>query len=467
MNDHLLALRRHWLIVVGVALLCLALTAVLTMLTPREYRGEAQLFISTSGGDSVTDLAQGGSFTQRQVATYADVLTTPVVLEPVIAELGLDETPGQLAERTSATVPPGTVLIRVAVTDPDPTAAAGLADAIAGQFTETVQDLERVSEDGPSPVKATLVEPATVPTTPASPQPLRNLLLGTALGLLLGAGLALVRELVDTRVKGEADVRRVTDQPAIGAIAFDPQAQDQPLVVATDQHSPRAEMFRTLRTNLRYLDADDPPRTLVLTSTVPGEGKSTTTANLALALVETGASVCLIEGDLRRPRLLQYLGLENAAGLTDVLVGRAELEDVLQPYGDGGLTVLGSGPIPPNPSELLGSSAMERLLTGLRETYDFVILDSPPLLAVTDAAVLSTVADGVVLVVGMGLVRREQLQRALENLERVDAELLGLVHNRLPVKGPDAYHYAYESYAPDLPGDSRRSRRRTSGRARG
>ncbi|WP_237707508.1 CpsD/CapB family tyrosine-protein kinase [Serinicoccus profundi] len=259
----------------------------------------------------------------------------------------------------------------------------------------------------------------------------------------------------------------MTEGPIVGAIAYDKDAPEHPLVVQIDPHSPRAEAFRTLRTNLRYIDADNQPKTLVFTSTIPGEGKSTTTANLALTLAQSGATVCLIEGDLRRPRLLEYLGLENAAGMTDVLVGRADLDDVLQPWGES-LWVLGCGPIPPNPSELLGSAAMSRLIDTLEGRFDYIIIDSPPLLAVTDAAILSTQADGVIVVVGTKLVRRDQLDRALGNLQKVDAELLGLVLNRLPVKGPDAYSYAYESYQSDAAleaqgkrAKSRRARRKS------
>ncbi|GAA1185116.1 hypothetical protein GCM10009584_28910 [Ornithinimicrobium humiphilum] len=289
------------------------------------------------------------------------------------------------------------------------------------------------------------------------------------MGVLAGGCLSLVRDLFDARVKGEADVQRVTDEPVIGAIAFDKDAPDHPLVLEIDPHSPRSEAFRALRTNLLYVNPDDPARTLLVTSTVPGEGKSTTSVNLALTMAETGATVCLIEGDLRRPRMLEYMGLESAAGLTDILVGRVEPEDVLQPYV-GGLQVLGCGAIPPNPSELLGSAAMERLLERLARDFDYVIIDAPPVLAVTDAAVLSTVVDGTMIVVGAGVVNRDPLGRAITTLERVDANILGLVLNRLPIKGPDAYSYSYESYRPETPAENRRrsrSSRRQRSRAKG
>ncbi|MGD8199118.1 polysaccharide biosynthesis tyrosine autokinase [Ornithinimicrobium sp. W1679] len=466
LSDYLRILQRSWRLVVVVVLAAVVATSLLTALMPREYRAETELFVSTAGGASVSDLAQGGSFTQQQVATYADIVTAPVVLAPVIADVGLDDRPDELARRVTAAVTPNTVLIDVVVTDRDPAKAAQIANTVAQQFTETLQELERVSTDGDSAVKATVVRPATAPEEPASPKPLRNVVLAAALGLLLGVGLALLRDLLDRRVRGESDIARVTDQPMIGAISFDQDAPTHPLVIEIDPHSPRAEAFRALRTNLLYLDPDDQPTTLLVTSSVPGEGKSTTAANLALTVAETGSTVCLIEGDLRRPRLLEYMGLENAAGVTDVLVSRAELADVLQSYVEG-LHVLGCGPIPPNPSELLGSSAMRSLLERLDTEFDYVIIDAPPLLAVTDAAVLSTLTDGAIVVVGADVVRRDELQRALGTLERVGGKVLGLVANRLPVKGPDAYQYSYGNYRPDtqLEGRGRRPRSRKARRA--
>lgn len=448
-TDYLRIIRQSWRVIVVATLAVVLAGATLSALATREYRAEAELFVSTGGGDSVSDLVQGGSFTQRQVATYSDIVTAPVVLGPVIEDMGLSATPQALARQITATVPPNTVLIRIAVTDDDPGLASDLANAVADQFTQTVQDLERVGS-GESPVNATVVRPAIVPETPVSPNPVRNLALSLVLGLLIGLGLAVLRDILDTRVRGEDDVRRVTDLPTLGAVHYDKGASDHPLVVQIDPHSPRSESFRSLRTNLLYLDPDEQPRTLLVTSTVPEEGKSTSTANLALTLSATGSTVCLIEGDLRRPRLLEYMGLISSVGLTDVLVGRADLEDVLQDFGQG-LRVLGCGPLPPNPSELLGSDSLRRLLQRLRAEFDYVVIDAPPLLAVTDAAVLSTLVDGTILVVGAGLVRREQLERALSQLERVEARVLGTVLNRVPTKGPGAYAYSYESYAPNVP----------------
>jgi capsular exopolysaccharide synthesis family protein len=296
-------------------------------------------------------------------------------------------------------------------------------------------------------VKVTVIAEPTVPDHAISPRPLRNLGLGLLLGLLGGAGLAILREMLDTRVKTETDCRKVTEATVIGGIAFDEDALTHPLITQSAQ-SARSEAFRSLRTNLQFVDAASHPRSIVLTSSLPNEGKTTTTANLAITLAAGGAKVCVVEGDLRRPRLLAYMGLEGAVGLTSVLIGHAALDDVLQSFGEHKVTVLGAGPIPPNPSELLGSPAMREVLRDLERRFDYVIIDAPPVLPVTDAVVLSTVADGVVIVVGAGATKREQLSRSVAALGAVKANLLGLVLNKVARKGPDAYTYYDEGYAP-------------------
>jgi polysaccharide biosynthesis transport protein len=198
------------------------------------------------------------------------------------------------------------------------------------------------------------------------------------------------------------------------------------------------------------VDAANHPASIVFTSSVPGEGKTTTAANLAITMAANGVRVCLVEGDLRRARLLEYLGMDGSVGLTNVLIGQAELGDVLQKFADTSVYVIGAGSVPPNPSELLGSTAMIETLRGLESRFDVVIIDSPPLLPVTDAAVLSSIAGGTVVVVGAGLADRDHLARSLQSLEAVNARVLGLVLNLLPAKGGDYYYYR-PGYAPQSP----------------
>jgi capsular exopolysaccharide synthesis family protein len=459
LHDYLRVVRKRWRTIVAVTLALVAVAALVTLWSPKVYEARTQMFVSTKGANELSSLAQGNTFTQQRVKSYSDIITTPTVLDPVIKELGLNTDADALGKKITASVPLDTVLIDVTVDDPSPQLAQKIADAVGKQFAQTVAELERVSDTDPSPVKVSVVRPPSTPDAPVSPKPLRNIALGVVLGLMLGLGAALLRDLLDTSIRGEREVKDVTDETVIGGIMYDSDSTKRPLIVQADPHGPRAEAFRALRTNLQFIDAATHPRSMTFTSSLPGEGKTTTTANLAISMAAAGSRVCLVEGDLRRPRMLKYMGMENAVGLTNVLIGQAELEDVLQPFGGSNIQVLGAGQIPPNPSELLGSEAMARTVRELESKFDYVIIDAPPLLPVTDAAVLSTITGGVVVVVGCDIVHKEQLARGLESLQAVNGNVLGLVVNRIPTKGADAETYYYrDGYAPQLPARTRKER---------
>jgi succinoglycan biosynthesis transport protein ExoP len=205
-----------------------------------------------------------------------------------------------------------------------------------------------------------------------------------------------------------------------------------------------------LRTNLQFIDIGHRSKSLVISSSIPGEGKSTIAINLAVSLADAGARVILVDADLRRPSIAEYLGIEGGVGLTTVLIGRAEVEDVVQPFGKTSLDLLPSGQIPPNPSELLGSVAMADLLERLSGSYDMVLLDSPPLLPVTDSVVLSNLAGGALVVVGVDRIHRPQLQQSLESLETAGAHVFGIVMNKIARREAATYGYGggYAAYPP-------------------
>jgi len=216
------------------------------------------------------------------------------------------------------------------------------------------------------------------------------------------------------------------------------------VVTHSDPSSTASEAFRVLRTNLQFMSIDEPLKAIVLTSASPGEGKTTMAANLAVAFAQTGASVCLVDADLRRPMVAKTFGVNNWIGLTTALIGQGDLESALQQTDIPGLTLLTSGPTPPNPAEMLGSLRMTNLIAILKERFDMVIIDTPPILAVTDAAVLAPKADGVVLVVRSAKVPRDQVIRAKVALEAVKAKLLGVVLDALqPEHEADYYYYNY------------------------
>lgn len=410
------------------------------------YTAETQLFVAIQSSGSVQELQQGNTFSQARVQSYVKTVSSPVVLQPAIDSLGLPVTAEELAGRVKATTDLNTVLINIAVEDTSPVQSAAIAQAVGDSLIKAVDSLEKPKTGGNSPVSLSVIKPAIAPSAPSAPNTKLNLLLGLVVGLALGAGIAFLRSTLDTRLRGEADLRRITDAPLLGGITFDPGATRKPLLTQALPQSPRAESFRQLRTNLQFANVTRHAQSVLVTSSLPGEGKSTTATNLAIALAQAGQTVCLVDADLRRPMVHEYLGLDRNAGLTTALVGTAEVNELLQPWGDDDLYVLASGQIPPNPSELLGSEDMKQLILRLEQAFDTVVIDAPPLLPVTDAAVLSQHVGGVVVVIGSQKIRTQDLEKSLSALNMVGANVLGVVLNRLPVKGPDAYSYSYYSH---------------------
>lgn len=415
------------------------------MLKPT-YTAQTQLFVAIQSAGSVQDLQQGNTFSQSRVQSYVQTVGTPSVLQPAIDSLGLDTTPAELADHVAANADLNTVIITISAQNESPVQAAAIAQAVGDSLIKTVANLERPSTDGNSLVKLSVVTPASAPVQPSAPATNLNLLLGLIIGTAVGVGAAVLRTTLDTAVRGEADLRRVSDAPVLGGISFDSDALKKPLLTQAAAQSPRAESFRQIRTNLQFAHVSHKSKAVLVTSSLPGEGKTTTATNLAIAMAQAGQTVALVDADLRRPRVDDYLGLDRNAGLTTALIGAVDVNDLLQPWGEHDLYVLTSGQIPPNPSELLGSRAMRDLIGRLETAFDAVIIDAPPLLPVTDAAVLSQQVGGVVLVVGSSRVKTPDLQKSLSALKMVEADILGVVLNLLPAKGPDAYSYSYYSY---------------------
>jgi capsular exopolysaccharide synthesis family protein len=423
-----------------------AAAAGFSLVKTPEYQATSKVFVSVQSSGSISDLNSGNTFAQSQVKSYADVVRTPVVLQPVIAKLGLQTDADGLASQITASSPIDTVIVEITARDSSPRQAAEIANAVAASFEQTVSTLIEPDATGATPVKITLLQQALIPGAPSSPNVLLNICLGALVGLVAGVGLAVLREALDTRIRNERDVEAISDAPIIGGIAFDSSTSQNPLVVKDDPRSPRSESFRTLRTNLQFLNVGDAESSFVISSSIPGEGKSTSAANLAIAIALAGKKVVIVDADLRKPKLAEYLGLEGGAGLTDVLVGRAQPSDVIQRWGDTNLYVLPAGKVPPNPSELLGSAAMVSLIRGLEKSFDTVLFDAPPLLPVTDAAILAKNTSGVLLMVASGRAHKAQVRGSVTALQNVGARVAGIVMTMMPTRGPDSYGYGRYGY---------------------
>lgn len=442
LSDYVRILRKNWLVVVVLTLLGLGAAAGYTATRTPIYESSSTVFVSTQAGSTTAELQQGSTFTQARINTYVGLVNTPIVLDPVIASLNLPQSSEELSAEVKASAALNSTLITVVVQNPSAETAAAIANEIAESLATVVPQLEPEADDGSSPVRLSRVRDAQAAISPSSPSIALNLALGALVGLALGIGTAALRTALDNRVRTPRDAENATGAPGIGAIAFDAKAKERPLIVHADPLSPRAESFRALRTNLQFLDMGG-RSSFVVTSSIPSEGKSTTTINLAIALADAGKRVALLDTDLRKPKVAEYLGIEGGAGLTDVLIGRAKVNEVMLPWGGRSLYVLPAGKIPPNPSELLGSAHMSLLLEMLERDFDVVLCDAPPLLPVTDAAILARATSGALMVVASGKTTKHQLTGATEALNAVGAKLAGFVMSMVPTRGPDSYYGGY------------------------
>lgn len=441
-------LRKYWWIILLTTVLGAGVGVFVTFNTPPQYASTVTFFVRTPA-EQIGGAYQGDQFAQKRVNSYVQAMESRRLADMILADTQLDLTVDQTISKISAKGDLNTVLLTATVTDTSPQRSLDIATSLSRVFVDLVSSLETPPGSTTPSVTIEVISAATLNPNPVAPRPLINLGLATVLGLALGIALAVLREVLDITVRTVAVLKAITDGSVLAIVPFDVAAKKSPLIMDGTSRSVRAEAFRQLRTNLQFVDVDHPVQVVVVTSSVTNEGKSSTATNMAVTFAEAGRTVLLIEGDLRRPRVAQYLGLEGAIGLTNVLAGQVSVTEVLQKWGPDGLSVLTSGSIPPNPSELLGSSNMQDLVKSLRKSFSMIIIDTPPLLPVTDAAIVAAVADGAIIVVRHGKTSRHQVSSAVVALQAVDARLLGSVLNMMPIKGADAYGYSGYGYYED------------------
>jgi capsular exopolysaccharide synthesis family protein len=429
--------RRKWLVLAILAISLGAAAAVSTAQKP-VYRANATIVIGQGNGLFAPNLS---SAIQPFAATMSDLLKSNAVARRVIADLGLHESPEQLLSKISVSIKPESSAIRVSATDRDPRQARRVTQAVAGVFSSLVKRrFGKATPVGPGqaplpPLTANVWDRAHVEPGKVSPRPVRNLVIAGVVGLALGLLAGFLRDHFDRALRTREAVEAAFGVPVIGQIPS-PHRRGKALGNLLGES---AEAYRALRANLQYLGLQRPLRTILLTSAAPEQGKTTVTANLALAIGRSGASTIAIEADLRRPRLAEAFGVEpSGPGLTSVLVGAASLEEAVRTLqvnadGDGTgargeqLALLSSGPLPPNPSELLSSAQMRNLLTHLTALYDYILIDSPPVLAVADALELARTVDGAVMVARSNRATTDEAREVRALVERLDMHLLGTV----------------------------------------
>lgn len=413
-----------------------------TFTKPTLYSATAQGLVSAGGADNTGSALNGVSLAQTKAQEYAALASSAPVAERAAQALGPHAPGGSISASVSAV----SSVINFTAVSSTPNGARELADAAVNATRDEAAQIETTGEPaGSQPsVRIYPFDNAGTPSLPFSPNFKKATVEGLLAGLVAGYLWAAFRRQLDSRVRHQDDVERHLDAPVVGVIPKVPELADNDHGHGDTSLGHAAEALRMLRTNLRFIDVDRHPRSIVVTSPNPGEGKSTVAANLARVLAAAGQPVVLIDADLRKPMVATIFNLEGSIGLTQALAGDITLHDVMQPTDNPDLVVIPAGRIPPNPSELVGSRRMETAITDLSKDY-LVIIDAPPLLPVTDAGLLACSADGALLVMHVGRTRAEHIRMCARILTQVGGRLFGGVMNMTPPKnmGSAVYGYGY------------------------
>lgn len=459
--DYWKILRAHWVSFLAITVAGALLGLGWGLVQPKVYKANASGIVSAGVNSDLGTAMAGENYAKSRVKSYVDLAKSRSVALDVQENLGIDTSINQLLSSISITNPVDTATLKVSAESNTPESAQQLAEAWVKAIENQVSEVENSSatkSSSASIVTFRSFDAAELPTSPSSPNFKIAIAVGLLVGLFMAFAYAMLRHAFDRRISSIESVESSTGHSVIGTIPqTDTLDREQRLISSiggndrNEEHAGEyavAESIRELRTNLQFMNIDNPPRTIVITSALPGEGKSTVAANLAITIAASDQKVVLIDGDLRRPTIAKTFGLLEGVGLTDVLIGNADIDDVMQPWGESGnLVVLGAGKIPPNPSELLGSNTFQNLIQSLAQEA-IVLIDAPPLLPVTDAAILTARTDGALVVSRVRKTTYDELDSALNNLQRVNAHALGLILNGVPLKGAQAsnYGYAYKAY---------------------
>jgi succinoglycan biosynthesis transport protein ExoP len=459
--DAVRIVRRFWMTIAFCILIAVGAAAAYAAQQPRLYTASSQAYVRVGNGEgSVAEASVGNSVASSKAAAYAPLTQSGKVAERVIADLGLDASPGAVAGSISYSVDASSPRIQVFVTSDSPQRAKDIADAVVGATAAVASEIESGDASDTGTVRLIPVTNAVVPTTPSSPNVKKILAVGLGAGIVLAYLAVMLRMRLDTRIRRPEDIADVTQLGLIGTI---PRSRDLRHRLHSEDllRGAVGEALRHLRTNLMFADPDHSPRSVVVTSPQPGEGKSTVSALLARALALRGETVVLVDGDLRRPMVATLFDVSSGVGLTQVLSGAVPLDEAVVRTDTPGLVVLPAGRIPHNPSEVVGSERMRDLISELAKDH-IVVIDAPPALPVTDAMILAQRVDGLLVVTLMGRSRKESLRRVLELAENVNARIFGIVLNGIP-QGRAAGVYGYETYS-YYGTDHRGHRRRRRGR---
>lgn len=429
LSTYLLVVRRRWWVVVLTAGTVVGLAAVVSWAQVPTFESRAQIFVSLRGQETATDLVAGSSFARQQVLSYTGMVDAPLVLDPVIDELGLETSAEDLAGSVRATSPSGTSLIDVVVSTGSAESAARIADAVATSAARVLEDLEQPGLAGDSTVHLTVVRPASMPEDPTSPDLGANLTIGLLVGTALGLLAALLLEAADRTIRGRRDLTGASAPPVLAEIPA--RRRGDVALPLTGRHGtdPRADAVRMLRTTaeLATRSRTSTATTLMVTAVLRDAATSATTLELAAAWADTGARVLVIDADLRTAAVGTAAGVPRAPGLAEVLLKRAEWRECVRDGSRGTLHLLPAGTEQTEPGAVIDSARIDVLLADAATAYDVVLLGVEAASTSSDAASLAAKVSGVLLVVGADRTTTTQLADALDVLHAARAEVVGLV----------------------------------------
>ncbi|PST45670.1 protein-tyrosine kinase [Bifidobacterium callitrichos] len=461
--DLLMAVRKHLITAIVTLVIVVAAVAGYTFTRTPQYTATSELLAtyrtsaSSNNSGAGTELNSGASYLTSQIQTYPQLVKTESVLQPVIDDLGLNTTVTDLATTVTASNPTDTMLVDISVQNDNPKDASNIANAVAKSLKEQVTST-LYSDEGDkivSPVNLTIVQQAYAPASPSSPNINLYLAVGVLSGIILGIVAALIKDLMDTRVRQDSDVTAIVDAPVLGGLTRNDAYDDKATVIIAHPASREAEEVRRLRTNVAFVLPDEKfSNVIVVTSAGPAEGKTTTSVNLATAFAENGSKVLLIDADVRNPSVSKKLDIEGTVGLTHLITNRVSSQDAIQRYWKPNFHVLPAGKQNLNPSILLNSRAMKALIVQVAGAYDYVIIDTAPMQVANDAAVFAKDGPELLLVAGVGVTEKKQLKQTEQELETLNIKAAGVAMNYVEAEKPQKSGYYY--YGDDADGKGKK-----------